>query len=61
MRVEMDIRGSLPKETTIVYNGEDVKIEFKYERLFLFLFLVWALGSCGGRLSGFSGEKMGIS
>lgn len=34
----MDIQGSLPKDTTLVYNGEDVKIEFKYERLFLFCF-----------------------
>lgn len=38
VRVEMDIRGSLPKKTTLVYMGEDVKIEFKYESLFLLYF-----------------------
>lgn len=36
VRVDMDIKGPLPKETTLVYNGEDKKVQFKFERLFQF-------------------------
>lgn len=36
VRVDMDIRGPLPKETTLVCNGEEKKVDFKFERLFQF-------------------------
>lgn len=38
VRVDMDIRRPLSKGTTLVCSGTDKKIEFRYERLFLFCF-----------------------
>lgn len=38
VRIDMDIRGSMPRETTLVCGEEDKKIEFRYERLFLLCF-----------------------
>lgn len=36
--VEVDIRGALPKGTTLVLNRKDMPVKFKYERLFAFCF-----------------------
>lgn len=38
IRVEMDIRGALPKSSTLVMNAADKTVKFKYERLFSFCF-----------------------
>lgn len=38
IRVEVDIRGALPKGTTLVLNRQDVPVKFRYERLFEFCY-----------------------
>lgn len=37
-RLEMDIRGSLPKGTTLILNSADKSVKFKYKWLFSFCF-----------------------